>query len=95
VPENYRGEVAKRVVKNMKIRSADSTISNFQLDFVVSTSRLFHVPYVDVPFATRVFDKSFHLDRSLNGYQHKTRGNLLLQSTTLTLARAWLLTLRL
>jgi hypothetical protein len=68
VPENHRRVVAKRIVKNMKIRPADSTISNFQLDFVVSTSRLFNVPYFDVSFAPRVFDKSFHVDRSLNGY---------------------------
>jgi hypothetical protein len=61
MPENDRGIVAKRIVKNMDIRSADSTIGNLQLYLVVSTTRLLNFPYVDVPFATRVFDKSFHV----------------------------------
>jgi hypothetical protein len=68
MPENHRGVVAKRIVKNMDIRSADSTIGNFELDFAVSASRLLNVPYFDVSFATRVFDKSFHVGRSLNLY---------------------------
>jgi hypothetical protein len=68
MPENHRRVVAKRIVKNMKVRSADSTIGNLELDFAVSTSRLFDLPYVDVAFATRIFNKSFHVGRSLNRY---------------------------
>jgi hypothetical protein len=64
--KNNRGIVAKRVVKHMKIGSADSTIGNLKLDLVVSTSWLFNFTYLDIPFATRVFDKSFHVGRSLN-----------------------------
>jgi hypothetical protein len=64
MPKNYRGIVAKRVVKHMKIGSADSTIGNLKLDLIVSTSWLFNFPYFDIPFSTRVFDKSFHVGRS-------------------------------
>ena len=63
MPKNYRGIVAKGVVKHMKIGSADSTIGNLKLDLIVATSWLFNFPYFDIPFATRVFDKSFHVGR--------------------------------
>ena len=65
MPQNDRGIVAKRIVKNMEIRSADSTIGDLQLYLVVSATRFLNFPYIDVPFATRVLDQSFHVGGSL------------------------------
>ncbi len=56
MPENYRGVVAKRIVKNMDICAADSAVSDLKLYLVVSTTRLLDLPYFNVPFATRIFD---------------------------------------
>jgi hypothetical protein len=44
MPKNDRGVIAERVVKNMKIGSADSAIGNFKLDFAVPTSRFLYFP---------------------------------------------------
>jgi hypothetical protein len=63
--QNDRGIVAKGIVKNVDIRAADSTISDLQLYLVVSATRFFHFAYIDVPFATRVLDQSFHVGGSL------------------------------
>ena len=61
-----RIRVRTAFVKHMKIGSADSTIGNLKLDLIVSTSWLLNFPYLDISFATRVFDKSFHVGRSLD-----------------------------
>jgi hypothetical protein len=81
--ENNRGIVAKGVVKHMKIGSADSTIGNFKLDLIVSTSWLLNLPYFDIPFATRVFDKSFHVGRSLY-YSRQVQLTAAIDLSTLT-----------
>jgi hypothetical protein len=81
--ENNRRIVAKRVVKHMKIGSADSTIGNFKLDLIVSTSWLLNLPYLDIPFATRVFDKSFHVGRSLY-YSRQVQLTAAIDLSTLT-----------
>ena len=65
MPQNDRGIIAKRIVKNMDIRAADSTISDLQLYLVVSATRFLNFAYIDVPFATRILDQSFHVGGSL------------------------------
>jgi hypothetical protein len=64
MPKNDRGVVAERVVKDMKVGSADSTIGNFKFNFAVSASRFLYFPYTDVAFATRILDQSFHVGKS-------------------------------
>jgi hypothetical protein len=64
--ENDRGVIAERVVENVKVGSTDSTIGNFELDFAVPAARFLYFPYADVAFATRVFNQSFHVGRSLS-----------------------------
>jgi hypothetical protein len=56
MPENDRGIVAKCVVKNMNIGSADSTIGNLELYLVVSTTRFLDFSYLNIPFAARILD---------------------------------------
>jgi hypothetical protein len=63
--QNDRRIIAKRIVENVEIRAADSTISDLQLYLVVSATRFRNLAYIDVPFATRVFDQSFHVGGSL------------------------------
>jgi hypothetical protein len=63
--KNDRRVIPERIVKNVKIGSADSTIGNFKLDFAVPAARFLYFPYTDVAFATRIFDQSFHVGRSL------------------------------
>jgi hypothetical protein len=65
MPQNDRGIIAERIVKNVDIRAADSTISDLQLYLVVSATRFLNFAYIDVPFATRVLDQSFHVGGSL------------------------------
>jgi hypothetical protein len=65
MPQNDRRIIAKRIVKNVDIRAADSTISDLQLYLVVSATRFLNFAYIDVPFATRVLDQSFHVGGSL------------------------------
>jgi hypothetical protein len=57
--------VAKSVVKNVDISSAKSTIGNLELYLVVSTTRLLDFSYINIPFATRILDQSFHFGGSL------------------------------
>jgi hypothetical protein len=63
--QNNRGIIAERIVKNVDIRAADSTISDLQLYLVVSATRFLNFAYIDVPFATRILDQSFHVGGSL------------------------------
>jgi hypothetical protein len=56
MPENYRGIVAKCIVKNMNIGSADSTIGNLELYLAVSTTRFLNFSYLNIPFAARILD---------------------------------------
>jgi hypothetical protein len=63
--QNDRRIIAKRIVENVDVRAADSTISDFQLYLVVSATRFRNLAYIDVSFATRVLDQSFHVGGSL------------------------------
>jgi hypothetical protein len=56
VPENYRGIVAKCIVKNMNIGSADSAVGDLKLYLVVSTTRFLNFPYLNIPFANSILD---------------------------------------
>jgi hypothetical protein len=61
MPEDHRRVVAKGVVENMEIRSADSAIGDLQLYLVFSARRLVDLYYVNVAFAACVLDQSFHV----------------------------------
>jgi hypothetical protein len=63
--QDYRGIIAKRIVKNVDIRTAESAISDLQLYLVVAATRFLNFAYIDVPFATRILDQSFHVGGSL------------------------------
>jgi hypothetical protein len=65
MPQNDRGIIAKSIVKNVDIGSADSTIGDLQLHLVVSATRFLHFADINIPFATRVLDQSFHVGGSL------------------------------
>jgi hypothetical protein len=65
MPENDRGIIAKRIVKNVDVGSANSAIRNLELNLVVSATRFLNFAYIDIPFATRVLDQSFHVGGSL------------------------------
>jgi hypothetical protein len=64
MPENYRGVIAKRIVKNVNIRSAESTIGDLELYLVVSATGFLYLTYVNIPFATCILDQSFHFGGS-------------------------------
>jgi hypothetical protein len=63
--QDDRGIVAKRIVKDVDIGAAESTISDLQLYLAVSATRLLNFAYIYVPFATRILDQSFHIGGSL------------------------------
>jgi hypothetical protein len=63
--QNYRGIVAESIVKNVDICPAEPTISDLQLYLVVSATRFLNFAYINVPFATRILDQSFHVGGSL------------------------------
>jgi hypothetical protein len=65
MPQNDRGIIAERIVKNVDICAADPTIGDLQLYLVVSATRFLNFAYIDVPFATCVLDQSFHVGGSL------------------------------
>jgi hypothetical protein len=58
--QDHRGIITKRIVKNMDIRSTDSTVGNLKLYLVLSATRLLNFPYIDVSFPTRILNQSFH-----------------------------------
>jgi hypothetical protein len=60
VSENHWGVVPKRIVKHVKVGSADPTEGYFKLDLVVSASWFVNFPYIDISFATCIFDQRFH-----------------------------------
>jgi hypothetical protein len=59
--QDHRRVIAKRVVENMEIRSADSAIGDLQLYLVWAATRLVNLYYVNVTFAACVLDESFHV----------------------------------